>query len=156
MHEVAPSDGVIVVNEDRRAAHFLSALLVGLTVVGWWALNAFVEMTPDNRIAGNVVGGGMTAIFLGMWIYQIRYPARLEISHPLIAYKRRGRHRTVTLQRTTGDLAFETRTAVIGGHGSVTPVLAIPDDPQTAIGIATFDRKQIKKACETAGWRFSE
>lgn len=147
---------MIVVKEDRRAVHFLGALLLGITVIGWWALNAFVEMTAENRIAGNVLGAGMSAIFLGMWIYQVRYPAHLEISHPSIVQRRRGRHATLSLQRTSGELAFEVRTMVIGGHGSVAPVLTIPGEPDNVIGIGNYDRKRIKQACEAVGWHFPE
>ncbi|MFP5351252.1 MAG: hypothetical protein ACLGIB_01640 [Actinomycetota bacterium] len=156
MSETSRSGDVIVVKDDRRAVHVIGAVLVALVGSGWWALYAFVEVTPENRIAGHVVGGGMTAVFLGLWLYEILYPARLEISHPTIVQKRKGRHRSITLQRTTGELAFGVKSMVVGGHGSVTPVLMIPDDPQQPIAIATYDRKKIKEACEVVGWRFTE
>ena len=154
MLEQPPPADAIVVDEDARAVHGLWLFLILLTVGGWWAMFAFVEITGENRIAMHVVGGGMTTAFAAGWIHGARHPARLEISRDVIVEKRRGGKRPITIERTTGDLEFGVRSMVIGGRGSVTPILINPDDPKTEIAIATYDRQKLRQACEAVGWRF--
>ena len=151
-----PRGDVIVVEEERHVVHFVWILLLSLTLGGLWAIYAFVEMTDENRIAISVVGWGMTAFFAGAWIYAVRFPDRLEISYEAIVRRRRGRRSSTTLQRTTGELAFAIKSMVIGGHGSVTPVLTIPGEQGPQIATGTFDHKKIRQACESVGWRFVE
>lgn len=147
-------DDFIVVKEDARAVHFLWVVLLSITLAGWWALNTFVAPTGENRIAGNIVGAAMAGGFLGAWIYEVRHPARLEISHDAIVQKRRRRKRTVVLRRTTGELAFEVRTMHLGGRVATAPVLTIPGDPEASIGVLAYDRSRVRQACESLGWRF--
>jgi hypothetical protein len=153
--EISGGD-VIVVKEDSRVPHVRGVLLVGLTGGGLLALHAFVEMTEENRIAADVLGAVMLAVFVGIWIYEVRHPARLEISHDSIVQRRRGRASAAAIHRTTGDLTFEVRTMVLGGHGAVAPVLAIPGDERSQIGIADYDRTRVKQACVSVGWRFAD
>ena len=145
---------MIVVGEDARVNHFLWGLMLAITLGGFWALQAFVEMTRENRIASYVLVGLMSTVWIALWVYGVLHPAHLEISHAAIIERRRGVLRSVTLQRTTGELAFGVRTAVIGGRGAVTPVVYIPGEARSEIAITSYDRTKIKQACEAVGWHF--
>lgn len=146
--------GLIVVEEDGRVNHFLSGLMLAMTLGGFWAMQAFVEMTRENRIASYVLVGLMSTTWIALWVYGVLHPARLEISYEAIVERRRGVLRSITLQRTTGELAFGVRSAVIGGRGAVTPILYTPGDRRSEIVITSFDRNKIKQACESVGWSF--
>ena len=145
---------LIIVEEDERVNHFLWGLMMALTLGGFWAMQTFVEMTRENRIASYVLVGLMSTTFTALWVYGVLHPARLEISYGTIVERRRGVLRSITLQRTTGEVAFGVRSAVIAGRGAVTPILHIPGERGTEIAITSYDRNKLKQACETVGWRF--
>ena len=145
---------MIVVEEDARVNHFLWGLMLAITLGGFWALQAFVEMTRENRIASYVLVGLMSTAWIALWLYGVLHPGRLEISYEAIIERRRGVLRSITIQRTSGELAFGVRTAVIGGHGAVSPILYAPGEGRSQITITSYDRNKIKQACEAVGWRF--
>jgi hypothetical protein len=60
----------------------------------------------------------------------------------------------VVLQRTTGELVFGIKGMVLGGHAAATPVLGVPGSDQEAIGVMAYDRRNVRRACESLGWRF--
>ena len=153
-----PRSDVIVVNEDRRLVHGLYGFLLLVVLVGTWAILSYVEQPADvasqNRIALFVVAGLASGALIARWIYEARYPARLEVSRDRIAAKRRGRAKETSLARTTGELTFGVESMVIAGRGAVTPVLRIPGSDQDALGIAGYDGPKIRQACEALGWHF--
>lgn len=155
---LALGSDVIVVNEDRRVVHGFYGFFLLVVLVGTWAILAFVEQPADvasqNRIALLVVAGLASAALIARWIYEARYPARLEVTRDRISAKRRGRAKETILTRTTGELKFGVESMVIAGRGTVTPVLAIPDSDQEALGIAGYDGPKIRQACEALGWHF--
>ncbi|MDQ3914752.1 MAG: hypothetical protein M3323_05390 [Actinomycetota bacterium] len=156
--EPPPRPDVIVIKEDRRLVHGLYGFFLLLVVGGAWAVLTFIEQPPDvareNRIALLVVAGLFSTAIVARWIYEARHPARLEISRDRIAAKRRGRQKAAVLQRTTGELSFGLKAMMLGGHGAVASVLRIPNSDQEAIGVMEYDRRNIRQACESLGWRF--
>jgi len=150
LDEESPADA-IVVKEDAGVVHVTWAFLVIVVLGGLWALHTFVDST-ESFVPVDIVGGLLAAIFVAGWIYEGRHPARLEISRASIVQRRRGRKRSVVLERTTGEFTFEIRSELLGEHTTVAPVLVVPDGDGTEIGMSSYDRQKVQQACEALGW----
>ena len=142
----------IVIHEDMRTNHILGTFLSLMVVGGLAALNAFVEMTGENRIAGNLAGVLLLAGIVGGWIYIARHPRKLDIFRDRIVETPRRRKGGGTIERTTGELTFAVRAR--GEYMGL--YLTTPSAQDDGIAVFDFDQRQVRVACEALGWTFVE
>jgi hypothetical protein len=148
-----PSEAVVV-NENAKTARGLTIFCLVLVAGGWLAMRLFVEMVRENRIAIDVIAGVGAALLVWRLIFEVRHPARLEITRDAITQRRKGRTRSTVIGRVTGDLTIDLKATFVGQHATVTPMLWQVGGDGTEIGLATYEQPDVKKACESAGWRF--
>jgi hypothetical protein len=142
---------VVVVRESMRLVHFTWAIVVGITVVGVTALNLFVDITPENRVATTVLTIVAPVAFISWWVWNVRHPARIEFSHEAITYKVRASKKMMTIERTNGEVEVAVEATMVGTHAAATQVLRSPSGGPS-LPIATFDFPEIRRACEVTGW----
>jgi hypothetical protein len=107
--------------------------------------------TGTGRLA---VGAGMGLLALGSgggWWWFRRHPARLEVGPEEIGFAHRGRRRSATIRRETGDL--EIRTTHVGGKNRLHFLTAT--GTEEAVPLTTFDHAEVETACRMQGWRFA-
>jgi hypothetical protein len=138
----------VIVRERPGRVHFLWGFL---SVVFAAALvRGHLGMSGAGRVAVDAVFAVLVAGSLGAWVWSRRHPAHLEIGPDAIVLVHRGRPRTTTLPRTSGELYV--RTTLVGGKHPV-HFLKTPGC-DAAIDLQMFDRRELEDACSAAGWRF--
>jgi hypothetical protein len=136
-------DDAIVVPHKRRNLHGL----FGFLTVVW------VAVLLRGHGAGVwvvVLFGALLVATLALWVHLWRHPPRLEVSHDAIRYWHRGRPRAQELRRDSGELYIRRS----GGKYPQAYLCVVASD-QVGIALSMFDRDDVVRACEAAGWRFA-
>jgi hypothetical protein len=139
----------IVVHERRSSVNFLWGFLA-VVFLAAGIRGHFGAETTTGRIVGDVILGLLAAGSIAVWVYSLRHPARLEISSNAIVLAHRGGVNTQQLNRSSGDLYIRR-----SGGRHPQAYLRTPGD-DVGLLLTTFDLDEIKQACATTGWRFSD
>jgi hypothetical protein len=151
--EAVPSEPIYI-NESTASVNFLWGFAT-LAIFALAALVLFAENAENptaNKIVAivlGVVGGGFIAY---RWTYEIRHPARLEITYEAVRQTRRGRDEAKILPRTTGEFRIYMKTAVVGaGHPAPYLILVAPDT-EVEIELGHYDHHRVGQALKSVGW----
>jgi hypothetical protein len=141
------STGGIVVKERKSSVHFLWGFLT-LTFAGVLVLGHRGAETSGGRLTIDILFGGLAALCLFAWIYMVKNPGRFEVTRDMIRLAHKGGKRTQDMPRVTGELYFH-RT----GAKYPQPTLR-QNGTEEAFILGTYDTHELKRACESQGWRF--
>lgn len=143
MHE--PERGPIVVAQSRTNANVVWGFLAVAFAFALWRGHQGAE-TGTGRLVLDVVLGLGVVLSVAAWISSFRHPARLEISHDVIALAHRGQPNTIEL-RGAGPLYVHRVFNPKGGAQSYLKIAGSDD----AIPLVLFDYKEVERACRAAG-----
>jgi hypothetical protein len=140
---------VTVVKESALARDGLFGFLVTVLVAA--LVRGFIGAhTTAGRIAGTTIFGALVALVAWCWLILRRGPTQLEVSDEVITLVRASPKGPIALLRTWGDdLAFVLKGGVRFGYWTL-----MVRGADTVVPLRFFNRKQVKQACLSHGWRF--
>jgi hypothetical protein len=139
----------VVIEQSRTNVNVLWGFLTIAFAVALWRGHQGAE-TGTGRLVLDILLGAALVGSIAMWISSYRHPARIEISHDVIALWYRGKPNAVELHRT-GDLYLYRRITPRGGTHSYLKV----EGSDAAIPLVYFNWKDVASACRDAGWHIS-
>jgi hypothetical protein len=143
------STGGIVVPERKSSVHFLWGFLTITFAVVLFMGHKGAE-TNAGRLTLDILFGGLALLCLFAWIYMVRNPGRFEITPDMVRLAHKGGKNTQDMLRTSGELYFG-RTP-----GRYPQATLRQNGSEDVFIIGTYDTHELKKACESQGWRFPQ
>jgi hypothetical protein len=136
----------IVIAQSKPAVNLLWGFLTIAFALALWRGHGGAR-TDAGRLVGDILLGAAVVVCLAVWISSLRHPARIEVSHDVIALRHRGKPNAIELRRT-GDLYVYRRIMPRGGTQSYLKV----EGSDAAIPLVYFNWKDVESACRAAGW----
>jgi hypothetical protein len=143
------AEDVTVVQESAAARDGLFGLLVAVLVAA--LVRGFIGAhTTAGRIAVATIFGALVALVAWGWLILRLGPTRLEVSEEAIRLVNAAPKGPIALLRAWGDdLAF-----IVRGRGRFGYWALMVRGTDTVLPLRFFNRKQVKRACLSHGWRF--
>jgi hypothetical protein len=138
--------GPVVIEQSNASVNVLWGFLSVAFAVALWRGHDGAQTDP-GRLVVDVLFGAAVVVCVAAWISSYRHPARLEVSHDVIALRHRGKPNAIELRRT-GDLYLYWKIAPRGGAHSYLKAVGSDD----AIPLVHFNWKDVERACRAAGW----